>query len=45
MIYLEHQYALWEEFLTEWPPERLARMTLDEYNLAGSRDTFTYWLE
>ena len=38
-------YAQWDEFLAVWPRSRLADMTLDEYNLAGSKDSFTYWIE
>lgn len=41
----EEQYALWDEFLIVWPVSRLATMTLDEYTQAGSKDTFTYWIE
>lgn len=41
----QQQYALWDEFLTVWPRERLATMTLDEYSQAGSKDSFTYWIE
>lgn len=39
------QYALWDEFLAVWPASRLASMTLDEYTQAGSKDSFTYWIE
>lgn len=39
------QYALWDEFLTAWPTSRLATMALDEYSQAGSKDSFTYWIE
>lgn len=39
------QYALWDEFLAVWPASRLAAMTLDEYSQAGSKDSFTYWIE
>jgi hypothetical protein len=28
-----------------WPASRLAVMTLDEYTQAGSKDSFTYWIE
>ena len=42
---IEQLYALWDEFLKEWPAQRLRTMTLDEYTQAGSKDTFTYWLE
>lgn len=38
-------YVLWDEFLSLWPLDRLARMTLDEYSQAGSKDSFTYWIE
>jgi len=41
----QQQYALWDEFLTVWPRTRLATMTLDEYSHAGSKDSFTYWIE
>ena len=39
------QYELWDAFLKEWPPSRLATMTLDEYTKAGAKDCLTYWLE
>lgn len=45
MIDFPRQYALWDEFLTVWPRARLATMALDEYSLAGSKDSFTYWIE
>lgn len=41
----QQQYALWNEFLGVWPASRLAKMTLDEYSQAGSKDSFTYWIE
>lgn len=41
----QKHYALWDEFLTVWPASRLATMTLDDYTQAGSKDTFTYWIE
>lgn len=41
----QRQYALWDEFLATWPRTRLATMTLDEYTQAGSKDSFTYWIE
>ena len=41
----QQQYVLWDEFLAVWPASRLAVMTLDEYTQAGSRDSFTYWIE
>lgn len=39
------EYALWDEFLQQWPITRLRTMTLAEYSQAGSRDTLCYWLE
>lgn len=41
----QKQYALWDEFLAAWPARRLATMTLDDYTQAGSKDSFTYWIE
>ena len=41
----QKQYALWDEFLAVWPASRLSSMTLDEYTQAGSKDSFTYWIE
>lgn len=41
----QKHYALWDEFLNVWPTSRLATMTLDEYNQAGSKESFTYWIE
>jgi 5-methylcytosine-specific restriction protein B len=45
MTNFESLYTRWDEFLRAWPPSRLATMTLDEYVKAGSKDTFTYWIE
>lgn len=41
----QKEYALWDEFLSTWPASRLASMVLDEYSQAGSKDSFTYWIE
>jgi len=41
----QKQYALWDEFLAVWSASRLATMTLDDYTQAGSKDSFTYWIE
>ncbi|PWV59025.1 AAA family ATPase [Plasticicumulans acidivorans] len=41
----QQQYALWDEFLAVWPRTRLATMTLDDYSQAGSKNSFTYWIE
>jgi 5-methylcytosine-specific restriction protein B len=45
MTNFQQQYDLWDEFLAIWPRERLATMTLNEYSQAGSKDSFTYWIE
>ncbi|PAT30841.1 hypothetical protein CLI92_14490 [Vandammella animalimorsus] len=45
MIDFQPQYALWDEFLSVWPASRLATMSLDDYSQAGSKDSFTYWIE
>lgn len=39
------EYKKWDEFLAKWPLEKLEQMTLEEYTNAGSRDSFTYWIE
>ncbi|OCH40713.1 McrB family protein [Aliivibrio fischeri] len=36
---------LWDSFITRWPREKLAEMTLKEYVSVNDPDTFTYWLE
>lgn len=41
----QKQYDLWDEFLNVWPASQLAKMTLNEYTRAGSKDSFTYWIE
>ncbi|MDH1630142.1 hypothetical protein [Pseudomonas mosselii] len=42
--FLQH-YSLRDEFLTIWSRTRLASMTLDDHSQAGSKDSFTYWIE
>lgn len=37
--------ALWSEFLTAWPPERVRQMTLEEYTNANRDHAFIYWIE
>lgn len=39
------EYKRWDEFLAKWPLEKLEQMTLEEYTNAGSRESFTYWIE
>lgn len=41
----QKQYALWDEFLSVWPASRLATINLVDYSQAGSKDSFTYWIE
>jgi 5-methylcytosine-specific restriction protein B len=38
-------YQLWDEFLKQWPVEKVRSMSIEQYTHAGSKDTFTYWLE
>lgn len=38
-------YKLWDQFLSEWPIDRVRSMTLPEYSSAGSKSSFTYWIE
>jgi 5-methylcytosine-specific restriction protein B len=38
-------FKLWDEFLKEWPVERVRKMTIEEYTKVGSKKTFAYWLE
>ncbi len=40
---IEQLYALWDEFLKEWPARRLRTMTLDEYTQTGSNGGFAIW--
>jgi 5-methylcytosine-specific restriction protein B len=40
----EH-YKLWDEFREKWKVSRLATMELHEYTSAGSKESFTYWIE
>lgn len=39
------QRQLWDEFLRDWPIERLSTMTLAEYSTAGDKNCFVQWLE
>ncbi|MDD9210364.1 McrB family protein [Aeromonas dhakensis] len=45
MSNFQEQYFQWDEFLSIWPASRLVKMTLDEYSKAGSKESFTYWIE
>jgi 5-methylcytosine-specific restriction protein B len=42
---LDPGYREQEEFLAEWPVERINRMTLDEYANLDKDTAFIYWLE
>ena len=39
------EYEIWDKFLKLWPLEHVENMTLSEYTKAGSKDSFTWWLE
>ncbi|MBL8281957.1 MAG: AAA family ATPase [Acinetobacter junii] len=36
---------LWDEFLVNWPLEKVRAMTLEEYSKSGDQNNFTYWIE
>lgn len=36
---------LWDEFLVNWPLEKVRSMTLEEYSKSGDQNNFTYWIE
>ena len=38
-------YEIWDNFLDEWPIERIQTMTLAEYNKVGNKETFCAWVE
>ncbi|WP_288841845.1 McrB family protein [uncultured Deefgea sp.] len=38
-------YALWDEFCSTWPIEKLKAMDLSVYSKSGDKDTFSYWIE
>jgi len=43
---MDDRYALWDEFLSRWPVERVKAMTLEEYVIgSGNKDSFCYQLE
>lgn len=42
---MEVREQAWSAFLQRWPIESLSKMKLSEYVSAGSKDSFTYWLE
>jgi 5-methylcytosine-specific restriction endonuclease McrBC GTP-binding regulatory subunit McrB len=41
----EQAQETWDEFLKEWPIERLRTMRLEEYTAVGQSHTFTAWIE
>jgi 5-methylcytosine-specific restriction enzyme B len=36
---------LWDEFLGQWPLDKLKDLTLEQYTQVGTKGSFTYWLE
>ncbi len=38
-------YDIWDDFLEKFPIEKIPEMTLPEYTSAGSKNTFTWWME
>ena len=41
----QERYRIWDEFLQEWPIERVERMSLDEYVIGSGKGSFCWWLE
>ena len=37
--------VLWDNFLSEWPAERVRSMSLEEYTNLNRSDAFVYWIE
>jgi 5-methylcytosine-specific restriction endonuclease McrBC GTP-binding regulatory subunit McrB len=42
---LQKDAKIWDDFLEEWPLERVQQMTLEEYTNSNRDDAFIYWLE
>ncbi len=41
-----HQlYQLWDDFLAEWPLDRVRELTIQEYTNLNRKDAYIYWLE
>jgi len=38
-------YQLWDDFLAEWPLDRVREMTLTGYTNLNRKDAYIYWLE
>lgn len=36
---------IWNEFLKNWPIDKVKSMTLEQYTKSGDNSTFTYWVE
>lgn len=41
----QHLYQLWDDFLEEWPLDRVRQMPLTEYTNLNTDDAYIYWLE
>lgn len=41
----EQLHELWHQFRAVWPADRVRSMSLEEYTLAGNKETFIYWME
>lgn len=41
----EKRNELWDQFLEDWPPDRVETMTLEEYANTRGQGAFVYWLE
>lgn len=46
LVFDDERYAIWKKFLAKWPAEKIAEMTLEEYNTYGAPyQAFCNWLE
>ena len=36
---------IWNEFLKNWPIDKVKSMSLEQYTKSGDKTTFTYWVE
>ena len=42
---MRKEISLWSEFLEAWPPDKVRRMSLEDYTNPNRDDAFIYWLE
>ena len=42
---MRKEISLWSEFLEAWPPDKVRRMSLEDYTNPNRDDAFIYWIE